>query len=153
MPSLSVLFTRVLVPKAVRAELFKRRNTKDRLRAILAEYAFFERCDRYDRVAVEILMLERNRSGKDRGEVETVVQASQFGAIAIIDDRWGRQLAERYDLDCHGTLWVLERFYDLQLLSAMQLRNSLQAMQDRGIRFPVNAVSSLLVRLQAAVEG
>jgi predicted nucleic acid-binding protein len=76
-PSLSVLFTRVLVPKAVREELFKRRATKDRLQAIFADYAFFERCDNYDQSTVDLLLLERRRTrGQDRGEAEAVVRSS-----------------------------------------------------------------------------
>lgn len=146
-PLLSVLFASVLVPKAVREELFKRRATKDRLQAIFADYSFFERCDGYDQGAVDILLLERKRQDlRDRGEVETVVQASQFGASVIIDDQWGRQLAGRYDLDCHGTLWVLEQLYDLRLISSKQLRESFQSMRNGGIRLPWDAVDSLLAR-------
>lgn len=147
-PSLSVLFNSVLIPKAVRAELFRRRVTKDRLQAIFADYAFFERCDRYDQGAVDILLMERKRQGlRDRGEVEGVIQASHLGAAVIIDDPWGRQLAERFDLDCHGTLWVLERLYDIRLLLPNQLRESLRKIRDRGIRLPWEAVDSLLSRI------
>jgi predicted nucleic acid-binding protein len=147
-PLLSVLFTSVLVPKTVREELFKRRVTKDRLQAIFENFAFFERCDGYDRGAVDILLLERDRHGtRDRGEAEAVVQASQFGAVVIIDDLWGRELAERYALDYHGTLWVIEQFHDTRLVSSSRLRESLQTMRDRGIRLPRTAVDSLLARL------
>jgi len=73
LPQLSLLFSRVLVPRAVRVELFRRRQTKDRLRAVLKSYAFVERCDDYDKAAVEILLIERARQGvKDRGEAEAV---------------------------------------------------------------------------------
>src|SRR5882672_7710612 len=104
LPQLSLLFSRVLIPKAVREDLFKRRATKDRLQLMLKTYAFLERCDEYDRGAVIFLLAERTREGmKDRGEVEAVVQASQVGATVIVDDRWGRKLAARVDLDHHGT--------------------------------------------------
>src|SRR5437899_3230547 len=39
-PQLSLLFSPVLVPKAVRKELFKRRVTKDRLQLIFSAYGF-----------------------------------------------------------------------------------------------------------------
>lgn len=146
-PLLSILFTTVLVPKGVRKELFKRRLTKRRVQAIFEDYAFFERCDSYDQGAVDILLLERNRRGlQDRGEVETVVQASQFGAAVIIDDRWGRHLAERYALDCHGTLWVLTQLYEMRLLPSARLRHSLRIMRDRRIRLPWDAANELLTR-------
>lgn len=48
-------FERVLIPKAVREDLFKRRATKDRLRLLLNSYAFLERCNDYDKGAVSLL--------------------------------------------------------------------------------------------------
>ncbi|MFB3827460.1 MAG: hypothetical protein ACE15B_11855 [Bryobacteraceae bacterium] len=147
-PSLSVLFSSVLVPKAVREELFRRRATKDRLQAIFADYAFLERCDAYDQGAVDILLLEQRRQRRqDRGEAEAVVQASQFGTAVVIDDRWGRELAERFDLDCHGTLWVLEQLHDMRLVSPSKVRESVRKMRDHGIRLPWQAVDDLLIRI------
>lgn len=87
LPQLSLLFSRVLLPSAVRRELFRRRATKDRLRAILDSYAFVERCDGYDEGAVNILLVERKAEGvEDRGEAEAVVQAAEVGAMVVVDD-------------------------------------------------------------------
>src|ERR1035437_8986046 len=111
LPQLSLIFSRVLLPKAVREDVFKRRTTKDRLRHLLDSYAFLERCDDYDKGTVDFLLAERSRQGMtDRGEVEAVVQASQVGAMVVVDDPWGRHLAALNDLDHHGTFWVLQRF-------------------------------------------
>jgi predicted nucleic acid-binding protein len=100
LPQLSFLFSLVLAPKAVRDDIFKRRATKKRVRSLFDQYAFFERCDDYDRGTVDFLLAERAREAmKDRGEVEAIVQAAQSGATVIVDDPWGRILAERYDLD------------------------------------------------------
>jgi predicted nucleic acid-binding protein len=144
-PQLSILFSPVLVPKAVRNELFKRRATKDRLQLIFSTYGFFQRCDGYDQGAVDFLLAERTRLGvKDRGEVEAVVQASQLGAAVIVDDRWGRDLAARYDLDFHGTLWVLQQLYQLGLLSSA-LGNYFNLLRSRGVRLPWERVNELLV--------
>src|SRR3954453_18152530 len=78
MPQLSFLFSRVLIPKAVREDLYKRRTTKDRIESLLSSYAFLARCDEYDRGTVSLLLAERARKGmRDRGEAEAVVQAAQ----------------------------------------------------------------------------
>jgi predicted nucleic acid-binding protein len=147
-PKLSVLFSKVLVPKAVREELFKRRVTKDRLQSIFANYAFVERCDGYDQGAVDLLLLEQSRQGgQDRGEAEALVQAAQAGAVVVIDDRWGRDLAARYDLDCHGTLWVLEQLHQTSLVSGKEIREAVQSMRHRGIRLPWTSVDEMLVRI------
>jgi predicted nucleic acid-binding protein len=147
LPQLSVLFSPVLVPKAVRNELFKLRATKDRLQVIFTTYGFFQRCDGYDQGTVDFLLAERTRLGvKDRGEVEAVVQASQFGAAVIVDDPWGRDLAARADLEFHGTVWVLQRFYQLGLLSST-LGDCFAVLRDRGMRLPWETVNELLVSI------
>ena len=136
-PQLSLLFSIVLVPKAVREDLFKRRATKDRMQGLFDSYAFFQRCDGYEQGTVDFLLAERTRQGmQDRGEVEAVVQASQFGAVVIVDDPWGRELASSDDLEFHGTLWVLQRFHELNLLSSAALRDCFVSLRLRGTRLP-----------------
>jgi predicted nucleic acid-binding protein len=147
-PQLSILFSIVLVPKAVREDLFKRRATKDRLQGLFEDYAFFQRCDGYDQGTVDFLLAERAREGiEDRGEAEAVVQASQFGAIVIVDDPWGRALAARNDLEFHGTLWVLQRFHELEFLSSAVLRVCFGSLRERGIRLPWDVVNDLLLKV------
>ncbi|MGD1070670.1 MAG: hypothetical protein ABSB15_11065 [Bryobacteraceae bacterium] len=147
-PELSFLFSIVLVPKAVREDLFKRRTTKDRLRRLFDNYAFFQRCDGYDKGTVDFLLAERAGQGmKDRGEVEAVVQASQLGASVIVDDPWGRELAPRYGLEVHGTVWVLQRFHELGLIKPSALRAGFTSLRDREYRLPWEAVNALLVQI------
>jgi predicted nucleic acid-binding protein len=146
LPQLSFLFSRVLLPRAVRAELFKRRVTKDRVRLLLRSYAFISRCNDYDKGTVDLFLIERVRQGvKDRGETEAVVQAAQIGATVIVDDPWGRELAERNRLDSHGTLWVLKRLFELDLLSGRALREGLIRLRRRGIRLPWSSANELLI--------
>jgi predicted nucleic acid-binding protein len=148
LPQLSLLFSIMLVPKAVRDELFKRRATKDRLHFLFDAYAFFQRCDGYEKGTVDFLLAERTREGaRDRGEVEAIVQASQFGATVIVDDPWGRELAARDDLEFHGTLWVLQRFHELDLLSSTAFRQSLASLQRHGTRLPWETVNEFLTQI------
>jgi predicted nucleic acid-binding protein len=72
---------------------------------------------------------------KDRGEVEVVVQASQVSAAVIVADRWGRDLARRFDLDFHGSVWVLDQFHQLGLLSET-LGSCFRLLRLRGVRLP-----------------
>jgi predicted nucleic acid-binding protein len=148
LPQLSLLFSTVLVPKAVRDELFRRRTTKDRVQLLFERYAFVQPCDRCEQGVVDFHLAERSRQGnRDRGGVEAVVQAAQFGASVIVDDPWGRELAARSDLEFHGTLWVLERFHELDLLHSAALRESLISLRGRGIRLPWEAANMLLTRI------
>ena len=147
LPQLVFVFDRLLLPKAVRSELNKRRRTKDRIRALQREYAFIVPCNDYDQVAVDTVLTDLNRRKKDRGEAESIVQASKFSAVVVMDDRWGRNLAERFLLECHGTLWVLERLHGLGLLSAQSVRRSLLTFKKEGIRFPLREANDLLKRI------
>jgi predicted nucleic acid-binding protein len=105
-------------------------------------------CDDYDRAVADVFLAERIFAGKkDRGEAEAVTQAATSGARAIIDDRWGRKLAALNSLDCHGTIWIMERFYDLRLTTAVELRRNLLVLLRERIRIPIQAVNQLLRRI------
>jgi predicted nucleic acid-binding protein len=148
MPQLSLIFSRVLLPKAVRTELFRRRNMKDRVRAILRDYAFIEPCDAYDKATVEVLLIERAKLGdQDRGEVEAVVQAAEIGTMVIVDDRWGRELAALHGRDFHGTLRVLRRLLELEHASPAVTRDRLVELFRRGIRLPLREVNAFLAEI------
>jgi predicted nucleic acid-binding protein len=148
LPHLTFLFSRLWLPKAVRVELFRRRGMKDRVKAALKNYAFVRACDDYDQGAVDILLADRVRLGKkDRGETETVVQAATFGAMAVIDESWGRKLAQRHSLECHGTIWILEQLHALGFRTAQETRRDFQSLRQRRIRFPLRIANELLVKI------
>lgn len=118
---------------------------KKRMRSLNRRYAFLQDCDASEQGTVRFLLAERTRLGtKDRGEVEAVVQASEVGASVIVDDPWGRDLAQRYDLDLHGTIWVLLRLHELGLI-AQPLRACFASLRERGIRLPWGTVNEILV--------
>lgn len=148
-PQLTFLFSEVLLPKAVRRDLFRRRVSKDRVRGFFTSFAFIRRCDRYDRTAVDILLTDR-RANRDRGEAEAVVQAAERGAAVIVDDKWGRRLAQNFALEYHGTIWVLSRFHELGLIAAADLRAHFIALRLRGIRLPRAEVNDLLIAVGEA---
>jgi hypothetical protein len=53
-------------------------------------------------------------------------------------------LAETYGLECHGTLWVLKRLWELQLRTGFDLREDIVKLRQRGIRLPVVEVNAFL---------
>jgi predicted nucleic acid-binding protein len=147
-PKLSFLFSSVLLPKAVRQELFRRRSTKDRIKSISRNYAFLQRCDEYDQVVVDLHLAGlATKRIKHRGETEAVVQAAQLGTMVIVDDRWGRELAASYRLDYHSTIWLLERLHGLELVSSSALRSNLMSLRQKGIWLPWDEVNALLIRI------
>ncbi len=68
LPQLTWLFERLLIPKAVRAEVCRPRATKDRLRMLQREYtSFLVSCDDYDQGAVDVLLTGRASLRKRAG--------------------------------------------------------------------------------------
>ena len=154
LPLLSVLFHRLMLPKAVRTEFYRKRQTRDRLRALQRDFVFIVPCDDYDRAAVDASLTDPKRRKKDRGEAEAVVQASQTGAMVLVDDRWGRTLAARFALECHGTLWIFDRLHQLGLIEAKTVRQSLVGLRKQGIRFPMGEANKLLRQIhQPPIES
>jgi hypothetical protein len=93
LPKVSLLFSRVLVPRAVRQDLFKRRATKNRLRSLFDSYAFFERCDDYDKGAVDSLHergMECGTVGRLRGPYRLPQWARPSFVEILGDVRWLR---------------------------------------------------------------
>lgn len=62
----------------------------------------------------------------------------------IVDDPWGRKLAARDDLEFHGTVWVLQRFYELGLLTAIALWSAFESLRQQGTRLPWEIVNAFL---------
>ncbi len=56
--------------------------------------------------------------------------------MIVVDDRWGRKLAESSDLDVHGTFWVLQRFLQLGLCSSALTQGHLVELLRSGARLP-----------------
>ena len=148
LPKLSWLFSVVLVPKAVREELFRQLDRAERLSALFDKYGFLQRCDEYDQASVDVLLLDHNaKEGRDRGEAEAFAQAAPNGDWVIVDDPWGRSLARNGGLECHGTVWVLEQFHELGLLAAADLRSGFVSLRVFGLRLPWPAVNRLLQKI------
>lgn len=92
-----------------------------------------------------MLLVERARQGvADRGEAEAVVQAAAVGAAVVVDDPWGRTLAGRFGLDCHGSIWILRRLLQLGLISGQEVRSCCSRLIDSGIRLPAEGVARLV---------
>lgn len=110
----------------------------------------FQACDEYEATTVELLLIERHGSTptvRDRGETEAVVQATQVGAAVIVDDAWGRRLAGRHQIECHGTIWILEQLRAQALLSDEEFRTCFVRLRDQNYRLPWREVDLRLTAL------
>ena len=65
----------------------------------------------------------------------------------LVDDKWGRKLAANFHLEVHGTLCILQRFQELGLITATDLRRHFLALRELGIRLRWGKVDTLLDNL------
>jgi predicted nucleic acid-binding protein len=101
---------------------------------------------------VRLLLAEeavRKKPRQDEGEAEAIVQASQIGApVVIVDEKRARKWAEARGLKCRGTLWILERLREQELIGALR---PLFTILHRGqIRLPEPQVQRLLTKFNEA---
>ncbi|HEV2341022.1 MAG TPA: hypothetical protein VGS15_04400 [Candidatus Acidoferrales bacterium] len=149
---ISVLFNRILVPARVREELKGGGNRNDKALAAIEEFGFFEHCDDYDPAMVKILLdtRENRQQGRDEGEAETVVQASQRAAQIVLTDDWlGRDWAKRFVLECHGTIWICYQLRRTGFLN--ELRPYYIRMLQHGRRLPLMEMNKYLQELGEAL--
>jgi predicted nucleic acid-binding protein len=142
-----VLFSRLLVPTAVRRELAANSAGNAAALQALDDYVIFEPCNDYDPASVEILLQERKYRwrGKDQGEAEAVSQASQRSAqMVLVDDALGRKWAEKMKLECHGTLWIFEQLRTLEWIP--ELRQLFALLLRNGRRQPLSEMNRILRR-------
>jgi predicted nucleic acid-binding protein len=154
--ALSVQFERVLVPVKVRSELRQGGERNEAALKALVDYSLFENCDDYDPALVRLLLDSRSlsREGRDEGEAEAVVQASQRGVkLVLTDDALGRKWAATHSLDCHGTIWVCVELRRTGYL--MHLRPYFIRLIQSGRHMPLKEMNRFLVEFsetEIAVE-
>ncbi|MGA3188867.1 MAG: hypothetical protein ABSF22_17315 [Bryobacteraceae bacterium] len=121
--AVSVLFTRLLVPVAVRRELAADGRKNSAAVRALEEFQIFDACNDYDAASVDVLLQERTHrgAGRDEGEAEAVVQAAQRSAqMVLVDDALGRSWAKGMALEFHGTLWIFEQLRTIEYVTKLR---------------------------------
>ncbi|MBE0541400.1 MAG: DUF3368 domain-containing protein [Verrucomicrobia bacterium] len=102
------LFDRVLIPTAVRDELIQI-NTPRKVRSWMATPRVW--------LQIESVSQPQRMPGLHRGEAEALQLAVQInGASVLMDDRDGRAEARRLGLTTIGTVGVLERAAEKELI-------------------------------------
>ena len=145
--SLSVCFERVFVPSTVRLELREGGERNHAALTALAEYSLFEDCEEFNAELVRLLLETRvNLSqGRDEGEAEAVVQASQRGvSMVLVDDALGRKWASSHSIECHGTIWVCQELRRTGYIPELR-RYFLKLIEGRR-RQPLREMNSFLER-------
>ena len=115
LPVLPKLFKKVLVPSSVVKECLGD-LTKPRAMDIsnaLANQLFIEQS------ASDKLYCELLANVLDAGEAEAIALAKELNAVVMIDERAARNVAAREHIDCIGSLYVLIKAKQEQLIPAV----------------------------------
>jgi predicted nucleic acid-binding protein len=148
----TLIFDQIHIPRRVREEYAKKPGSRRQLAHLRDELAPYRYCNIADEVSVRLLLAEeavKKKPRQDEGEAEAIVQASQIGApVVIVDDKRARRWAEARGLRCHGTLWILERLREQELIG--DLRPLLTILRREQIRLPGPEVQRLLAKFNEA---
>lgn len=115
LPSLSLLYQKILVPAAVRVEFLTSDEMQNKEVAlnVLTTEGLFSPCDEYDIIQVDLL-----RSLKMEGaEAEALSQLMiRQAEVLLIDEKIGRKVAEREMRKVQGTVGILAELHKLGLV-------------------------------------
>ena len=153
--TLSILFERVYVPKAVQQEMSRRGGPRRQINSVLRRLALYQKCGVVDSVRVRLLLIEQrnqfSRPKKDLGEAEAVIQATEVGAsMVIIDDPLGRSWAERHSLENHGLIWILRGLRQFGAID--KVAPYIQKLRSIEYRMPVKHVREILIEFHEEPE-
>lgn len=130
MEKLSILWTEIKIPNAVKAE-FTKKGKASIMRSLLRK--FFELCKVSDEWRVKWLI----KDGLELGEAEVIVQATETEVDeVIIDEKKARRFAEHHGLRVIGSIGILGELEKVGIISdASMIVDKLRRMN---IRLPPN---------------
>ncbi len=128
------LFTIVLIPEAVYAEVVVRGIEKSQPEAVSVRRAVEAGWLRVEKSKPLAKLLEI--SGEiHAGETEAISLAKKINAgLLLVDDAAARSIAEGYGLKVHGTVFVLLLALQKKLLDKQEAKKTLNAFVSKGFR-------------------
>ncbi|KIA63835.1 hypothetical protein FG87_17215 [Nocardia vulneris] len=73
---------------------------------------------------------------RDMGEASVFAAAERSGGIAITDDQAASRVARKFELEVHGTLWLLAEACNAKDLTIGHAGNLIDSLQASGMRLP-----------------
>ena len=138
------IFKLVLIPKKVFEEVVVKGKEKNYSDAFIVE----DFIKKNDIIIKDIEIKELRNMPLGKGEIETIELAlEQKITNVLIDETKGRRIARMYHLLPKGTLWVLTRAYENELLSREELRNCVYELIKHGFTIKEDILIEVLKEL------
>lgn len=141
---LSELFGLIFIPDAVYNELTQ--NEKYRIEAELIIHSDFIKNKKISNTqAVNIL---QNVMLLDNGESEAIILFDELKAqLLLIDERRGREIAEKLNIPISGTIGILIKAFEKNLLTRQEIFEYVDIFQQENRQFSRNLINLLKKRL------
>lgn len=138
---LNALYRKIVVPSAVYQELISN-SAYEREREEVIHCDFICIGEIQNEESVKIL---RNVTGLDVGESEALVLYDEWNAdLLLMDERKGRQIANKMSVQYIGTMGILMLAFDEGLLDAEEVKNTIDEMLENDIRLSNNLCVKVL---------
>ena len=79
-----------------------------------------------------------------KGESSTILVAIEKNYIAIIDDERARKIGEKFNIEIHGTLFLLKLLFLLKKLSGAEVEDVIRDMVNKGFRLSTAVILMFL---------
>ncbi|MCZ7652241.1 MAG: hypothetical protein M5U13_14180 [Thermoanaerobaculia bacterium] len=93
-----------------------------------------------------LLATARGRPRLSHVDIAAALVALDEAAILLTGDAALRALAEEWGLEVHGTLWLLDRLVEFELVPKLEAATALERICAAGGRLPADEVASRLAR-------
>lgn len=133
--ALALRYQAVYIPRYVMEEVRRKGRIRHRIRELVRRYPVLEICDINNRYDAQLLYDRRlNPEARiHRGEAEVIMQARERGVTEVlIDDRKGREMAERHTLVPKGTAKLLIEFKRIGVRGAEEVEPLIRLLLNLG---------------------
>jgi predicted nucleic acid-binding protein len=133
--ALALRYQAVYIPRHVLEEVRRKGRIRHRMRELVRRYPVLEICDINNRYDAQLLYDRRlNPEARiHRGEAEVITQARERGVSEVLmDDRKGREMAERHTLVPKGTAKLLIEFKRTGVRCAEEVKPLMRLLVDAG---------------------
>ena len=135
---LEKLYNSIFIPEAVFNELTFSEKYQDE--ADIISKSKFIKC--YEVMNTQAVKILQEFTNLDLGESEAIILAQELNAdVLLMDENKGRKVASKLNIPLSGTLGVLIDSFDTGLLTASEVNECLDNLQQSGRRISVSLVN------------
>lgn len=103
--------------------------------------------------SVEKVFTLAQKHGKvSRLDLFALQLAREKSALLLTGDRALCKVAAHYQIECHGTIWLVERMVEQKIIHATVARNAYVRMRDTGSRLPWDEAEKGLKELELSFK-